>query len=71
MRARLIFLDWRRSPLRASLICISNLSFLRSVVHSPKLTVNTDGKHQTGVSFTLGETIHFGSLEFITDRLAA
>jgi hypothetical protein len=38
-----------------------------SIVHSPKLTVITDGKHQTGGSFTHDETIHFGSLEFIAN----
>jgi hypothetical protein len=31
MQTRLVFLDWRWSHLRAYLICISNLSFLRSV----------------------------------------
>jgi hypothetical protein len=36
-----------------------------SMVHSPKLVGGRGGKHQTGISFTLGETIHFGSLEFI------
>jgi hypothetical protein len=35
-----------------------------SMVHSPKLTVIIDGKHQTSFSFTLGEIVCFGSLEF-------
>jgi hypothetical protein len=38
-----------------------------SMVHSPKLIVITDGEHLTGVSFTHGETIHFGRLEFFAD----
>jgi hypothetical protein len=41
------------------------------MVHSPKLALITDGKHQTGISFTLGETTHFVILEFIANRLAA
>jgi hypothetical protein len=39
------------------------------MVHSPKLAIVTDGKYQTNISFTLGKTIHFGSLEFIADHL--
>jgi hypothetical protein len=38
-----------------------------SMVHSPKLAVITDGEHLTSVSFTHGESICFGSLEFIAD----
>jgi hypothetical protein len=34
------------------------------MVHSSKLVVITDGEHLTSVSFTHGETICFGSLEF-------
>jgi hypothetical protein len=37
------------------------------MVHSLKHTVINGGNHQTGIGFALGETIHFGSLEFITD----
>jgi hypothetical protein len=37
------------------------------MVHLPKLIVIVDSKHQTGVSFTLSKTIHFGSLGFIAD----
>jgi hypothetical protein len=40
------------------------------MVYSPKLVVVTDGKHQTGISFTHGNTIHFESLGFITDRFS-
>jgi hypothetical protein len=36
------------------------------MVQSPKLVI-ADGKHQTSGGFTLGETIRFGSLAFITD----
>jgi hypothetical protein len=42
-----------------------------SMVHSPKLTVIADGKHQIGGSFTVGETISFGRLEFIIDRFSS
>jgi hypothetical protein len=38
------------------------------MVQSPKLVIITNGKHQTGVSFTISETIRFRSLEFITDH---
>jgi hypothetical protein len=41
------------------------------MVHSPKLAIVTDGKHQTSVSFTLAKTIHFGSLQFITNRFGS
>jgi hypothetical protein len=34
MRSCLIFVDRRRSPLRASLICVSYLSFLRSACYA-------------------------------------
>jgi hypothetical protein len=37
------------------------------MVHSPKCTIVTDGNRPTDTGFTLGETIHFGSLEFIAD----
>jgi hypothetical protein len=38
-----------------------------SMVHSPKLTIIADGKHQIGGSFTLGEIVCFRSLEIIAD----
>jgi hypothetical protein len=38
------------------------------MVHSPKIASTTDSEHQTSVGFTIGKTIRFGSLEFITDR---
>jgi hypothetical protein len=41
------------------------------MVHSPKPTIITNSNRQTDVGFTLGETIHFGSLEFITDRFSS
>jgi hypothetical protein len=37
------------------------------MVHSPKPTIITDGEHLTDISFTHGETICFGSLEFIAN----
>jgi hypothetical protein len=39
------------------------------MVTSPKLSFVANGNNQTGINLTLGETIHFGSLEFITDHL--
>jgi hypothetical protein len=41
------------------------------MVHLPKLTITTDGKHQTDINFTLGETICFRSLEFTADRFGS
>jgi hypothetical protein len=38
------------------------------MVHSPKLDVINNDKHLTGISFTNGETICFGSLDFIVDH---
>jgi hypothetical protein len=38
------------------------------MVHSPKLTVVTNGEYQTDIGFALDETILFGSFEFIADR---
>jgi hypothetical protein len=38
------------------------------MVPSSVLTVATDGEHLWCDGFSIGETIHFGSLEFITDR---
>jgi hypothetical protein len=37
------------------------------MVHSSALTVTTDNEHMPCDGFSLGETVHFGSLEFITD----
>jgi hypothetical protein len=38
-----------------------------SIVHSSALDVFTDGESLTCGGFFLGETVHFGSLEFIAD----
>jgi hypothetical protein len=38
------------------------------MVPSSMLTITTGGEHLSCGSFSLSETIHFGSLEFITDR---
>jgi hypothetical protein len=35
--------------------------------HSSTLTVTTDDEHLTCGSFSIGETVHFGSLKFIVD----
>jgi hypothetical protein len=35
------------------------------MVHSSTLIVTTEGEHLTCGGFSLGETVHFGSLEFI------
>jgi hypothetical protein len=40
------------------------------MVHSLRLTIVTDDNHQVGIGFTLGETRHFGSLEFIADHFS-
>jgi hypothetical protein len=40
-----------------------------SLVHSPKPTLVANGSNLAGVGFTVGETICFGSLEFITVRI--
>jgi hypothetical protein len=37
------------------------------MVHSSTLTVTTNGEHLTCGGFSLGETVHFGSSEFIVD----
>jgi hypothetical protein len=37
------------------------------MVHLSTLVVTTDGEHLTCGGFFLGETVRFGSLEFITD----
>jgi hypothetical protein len=37
------------------------------MVHSYALVISTDGEHLTCGGFSLGETIHFGSLEFIVN----
>jgi hypothetical protein len=39
------------------------------MVTSPKLPFVANGNNSTGVGLTPGETIHFGSLEFIADLL--
>jgi hypothetical protein len=41
-----------------------------SVVHSLKLVIITDSEDLTDISFTHGETIHFGSLEFIANHFS-
>jgi hypothetical protein len=41
------------------------------MVHSPKPVIITDDEYQTGVDFTLGKTICYGSLEFITDGVGS
>jgi hypothetical protein len=38
-----------------------------SMVYSSMLAVSTDGECLTCSDFSLGETVHFGSLEFIVD----
>jgi hypothetical protein len=35
------------------------------MVHSSTLTITTNGEHLTYGGFSLGETVYFGSLEFI------
>jgi hypothetical protein len=37
------------------------------MVHSSTLTITTDGEHLTCGGFSLGKTVHSGSLEFIVD----
>jgi hypothetical protein len=39
------------------------------MVYSSKFTVIADGKHQIVLGLALGKTIHFGSLEFIAERI--
>jgi hypothetical protein len=39
-----------------------------STVRSSKPTIVANKNNLTGAGFTLGETIHFGSLEFIVDH---
>jgi hypothetical protein len=39
------------------------------MVPSPKLSFITNVDNPTGIDLALGSTIHFGSLEFITDHL--
>jgi hypothetical protein len=40
------------------------------MVHSPKLDVINNDKHLIGISFTNGETIRFGSLDFIVNHFS-
>jgi hypothetical protein len=37
------------------------------MVHSSTIAISTDGEYLTCSGFSLGETVHFGSLEFIAD----
>jgi hypothetical protein len=37
------------------------------MVYSSMLIITTDGERLTCGGFSLGETVHFGSLEFIAD----
>jgi hypothetical protein len=39
------------------------------MVPSPKLSFVANGNNPTSVGLALGNTIHFGSMEFTTDRL--
>jgi hypothetical protein len=41
------------------------------MVHTSTLVVTADGKHRTSGGFILGETIRFGSMEFITERFGS
>jgi hypothetical protein len=41
------------------------------MVHSSTLTVTVDGEHLTCSGFSLGETIRFGTLEFIPDSFGS
>jgi hypothetical protein len=43
------------------------LPFNILMVHSPKLTIIADSKHQTGSSFTLGKTARFGSMSLFDE----
>jgi hypothetical protein len=41
------------------------------MVHTSVLIISTDGEHMMCVNFSISETIHFGSLEFITEALSS
>jgi hypothetical protein len=40
------------------------------MIYLPKLTFIANGNNPIGIGLSLGETIYFGSLKFITDRFS-